>query len=356
MTCHLKEIRKRYRFKPYFNYEDAKSLFNHAGLIKSVRNDRLHSLIKGVTDLLMPREQGEEDILWNGLYFPTRKNGKLVLIPASVRSYKQMFGLFPHGLSYFEFESGNMPINEELETMLSEIKQMMILIKQNGMGGFRGCVPYELRKGRIMGRHIFPELLPGEEKNELLSLYHDRESRISCRDGISLFDYLFTASVCYEAAFGESASGSDPLERYKRWADGRDEGMLDIEDPESKEQFAEWINTRSRGGHPFEIVFSWSEHGIHLYPPGVCSKEFILSYTNKFYMETAVKMAKGMIDKGIPFRFDQMEEAVSYMAGDTYIDVNSGGLYGFRYNHSEEMRKRYFDHIEWEPLDIPVFK
>jgi hypothetical protein len=51
----------------------------------------------------------------------------------------------------------------------------------------------------------------------------------------------------------ESLSGR---EMYARYADGRHEGLLDI-DPDSKQEFADWIDgahpRRGSGGHPWEI-------------------------------------------------------------------------------------------------------
>ena len=45
-------------------------------------------------------------------------------------------------------------------------------------------------------------------------------------------------------------------EMYERYADGRHEGLLDI-DPDSGKEFADWIDgkhpRRGRGGHPWEI-------------------------------------------------------------------------------------------------------
>jgi len=56
-----------------------------------------------------------------------------------------------------------------------------------------------------------------------------------------------------------------PLEMYKKFADGRDGGMFGIKNWESKREFLSWYKSdRGFGSYPFEIIFSWHRHGIHL--------------------------------------------------------------------------------------------
>ncbi len=72
-------------------------------------------------------------------------------------------------------------------------------------------------------------------------------------------DYFSYCKIAYLAgkrkgeAVDESLSGR---EMYKRYADGRDEGLLDI-DETSEQEFADWIDgthpKRRGGGHPWEI-------------------------------------------------------------------------------------------------------
>jgi hypothetical protein len=63
----------------------------------------------------------------------------------------------------------------------------------------------------------------------------------------------YMAGTRKEEVVDESLSGR---EMYKRYADGRHEGLLDI-DPASEQEFADWIDgrhpKRGRGGHPWEI-------------------------------------------------------------------------------------------------------
>jgi hypothetical protein len=61
------------------------------------------------------------------------------------------------------------------------------------------------------------------------------------------------AAARKEDKVDKSLSG---LEMYKKYADGRHEGLLEI-DPNSAQEFSDWIDgkhpRRSTGGHPWEI-------------------------------------------------------------------------------------------------------
>ena len=72
-------------------------------------------------------------------------------------------------------------------------------------------------------------------------------------------DYFKYCKIAYIAGKrrGETVDDSlSGLEMYKRYADGRHEGLLDI-DPSSEKEFADWIDgthpKREGGGHPWEI-------------------------------------------------------------------------------------------------------
>jgi len=72
-------------------------------------------------------------------------------------------------------------------------------------------------------------------------------------------DYFRYCKIAYIAGKRKDDTIDDSLsgrEMYKRFADGRHEGLLDI-DPSSEQEFADWIDgkhpKRGFGGHPWEI-------------------------------------------------------------------------------------------------------
>lgn len=56
-----------------------------------------------------------------------------------------------------------------------------------------------------------------------------------------------------------------PIEQYKKYADGRDDGLSEI-NPESPEAFDYWLHSRSRrGGHPWEVCRGGNSTHVSLY-------------------------------------------------------------------------------------------
>lgn len=101
------------------------------------------------------------------------------------------------------------------------------------------------------------------------------------RETMTANDFFEYCRIAYVAAkrkdetVDESLSGRD---MYARYADGRHEGLLDI-DPESEEEFADWIDhkhpKRGGGGHPWEIKRGGNTTHIDLavYRPSPYRKE-----------------------------------------------------------------------------------
>ena len=76
---------------------------------------------------------------------------------------------------------------------------------------------------------------------------------------MTVSDYFKYCKIAYVAGKDKEEECDDSLsgrEMYKRYADGRHDGLLDI-DPDSGEEFAAWIDgahpKRTKGGHPWEI-------------------------------------------------------------------------------------------------------
>ena len=72
-------------------------------------------------------------------------------------------------------------------------------------------------------------------------------------------------------------SGLSPKEQYKKYADGRDEGLGEI-DPDSPAAFAEWYVGR-RGGHPWEVCRGGNSTHVSLY--------VVKDQSDGYYLEVA---------------------------------------------------------------------
>ncbi len=173
---------------------------------------------------------------------------------------------------------------------------------------------------------------------------------------ISLNEYLNVAAICYKAAYQEKTENLSDLEMYKKWADGRDGRMLSIDDWNSKDSFEKWYHSGEHiGSHPFEIVFSWHKHGIHLYPPdnSPCYK---LRVTNFAYAWDFLKMIDALIEMHIPFETEKLDILLDFLAGDTYFTVNGRDEHDFIYRPSKRYKQKYFLHIEWDEIKVVKWK
>jgi len=132
-------------------------------------------------------------------------------------------------------------------------------------------LPIEYRKGVIAKQLVYPHLPELFEwrkhlEDHTLQKFLDftKEGAFANEsNGITTkmsaqkyFDYCkiaYTVSAQYDTSLDTSLSGR---EMYRRYADGRHEGLLDI-DEQSEQEFADWLNERhpkrKKGGHPWEI-------------------------------------------------------------------------------------------------------
>ena len=73
------------------------------------------------------------------------------------------------------------------------------------------------------------------------------------------------------------------------------------------------------GGHPFEILYSPSGHGIHLLPPTPDNRCFALKLTDYVLAKPFVEMVKSLIVSGTPLKALNLENILDYMCGDSFL-------------------------------------
>jgi hypothetical protein len=106
----------------------------------------------------------------------------------------------------------------------------------------------------------------------------------------------------------ESLSGR---QMYEHYADGRDEGLLEI-DENSKEEFADWIDgrhpKRTRGGHPWEIKRGGNTTHIDLSVsrPRYDGKGFIIGLRGRSFnrLKETICMFLSIHEAGLPITID----------------------------------------------------
>ncbi len=323
---------------------------------RQIENTEIYNLTKRLADGALPSYQDEFDKRWESFYLPVRRKGKLIALPFGILEYKKEFFVHFHLLGRLQIKSGRKKEEEFYKHIFSEALRFMPAIKADGKV-LEKLVPYDFRTGKIKGLYLMEKVLSKSNKEKMLKDYAEYvEINQEVRE-ISFNEYLKAASICYSAAFKKEAKSLFPLEMYKRWADKRDGGMLSIKDWNDKKEFMDWLQSGVHGGsHPFEIVFSWHRHGIHLYPPSSYQPYYSLRVTNYAYALQFVKMAKALVKEKIPFRADELKNVLDYLAGETYFTVNSYEEHNFWYIPSREYKKKFFRHIEWDIIKIPEWK
>ena len=347
------------KVNPRIHHYELDVYFQGFGSTAQFKNTELHHLIKNLVSQVMPSQKDRFDTRWFCFYLPVKRSGKDICIPMSVVKYKNIFSMFLFEAGYFEVSQGKEAIDPFYKKGGKEAMRFLSLIKQTNGEIVRKLVPYDYRIGKIKGRYIMEEIMSQKEKKSILSRYsrHITNQR-RAEKGCSLNEYLDTAAICYRAAYPSKIKGKSPRDMYNRFADGRHGGMLDIKNKNSKRGFMQWYNGSSwMGAHPFEIVFSWHEHGIHLYPPSKHNGwRYGLRVTNYAYAEDFIKMVKALVKHNVPFTAPGLEDVLDYLTGETYFSVNKYDKLTFNYIPSKEYKEKYFKYIEWEDLEIPRFK
>jgi hypothetical protein len=137
---------------------------------------------------------------------------------------KRFFLSFPR--SQIEVDKG-MEKNEFYFGLIKQTLRFSRILKKDP-NIITKALPYDIRTGRVLGKYVLEKLLPAGKKKTILRLYRKHVERGEKLQGISLNDYLNTAAICYRAAFGSKTKGLTAEKMYRKWADGRDCGMLNI--------------------------------------------------------------------------------------------------------------------------------
>ena len=319
---------------------------------RQVENDKVYTLIENLTNLAYPTVEDHVDKRWEYFYLPIKRNRKTIVIPIWIMEYNKEFFVIIQSFGSLHIKKGDKETEKFFSKIVEETLRFTPIIKKDEKI-LQKLIPYDIRTGKIKGYYILEDLLPQDRKKTILESYEKHiEAKLEIKE-ISLNQYLEVATICYKAAYQEKTENLSPLEMYKKWSDGRDGGMLSIKDWDSKTEFSQWHNSGQHiGSHPFEIVFSMHEHGIHLYPPYDSYHHYGLRVTNYSYAEDFLKLVCALIKKQVPFEVGKLEDVLDFLAGDTYFTVNKMEEHHFMYLPSREYKQKYFPHIEWDEIKI----
>ncbi len=343
-------------FKPKVHSDDIEYYLNESSE-RQVENDKVYILVENLTNLAYPTYEDQFDKRWEYFYIPIKRNRKTIAVPVWIMEYNKEFFVTIQSFGRLNIKNGDKETEKFYQDVFTETLRFIPILKKDERI-LEKIIPYDIRTGKIKGRYVLDELLPRDRKKKILESYEKHiQENIQIKE-ISLNEYLNVATICYNAAYQKEAENLSNLEMYKKWADGRHGGMLFIKDWDSKKEFLQWYHSGEHAGsHPFEIVFSWHRHGIHLYPPSDSSPYYNLRVTNYAYAWDFIKMLIQSIEMQIPFKADNLENVLDFLAGDTYFFVNKReDDHDFKYIPSSEYKQKYFPYIEWDEIKVVKWK
>ena len=339
------------KYKTKINYYELEYYLKREGIV--INNDSLWFLAKKLVNQAYPTYKDKFDRKWDCFYLPVKREGKLISLHFWIMEYERKFYIFLGREDRFDVKKGKNKIEGIYKTILLEALRFWKKYKKNKIL-IEKTLPYDVRTGKIIGKYLLSKIMSKEERLKLERDYMKNQKKKEIGKQISLNDYLNVAAICYKAAYRKECKNLSPIKMYKKWADGRDNGLLNIRNKDSKKEFAEWLKTEAYGGgHPFEIVFSWINHGIHLYPPSESEPRFSIRVTNYGYVIKFIDMIKALIKKKILFVAPNLLEVLNYLSGNTYFRVNEHSEHSFYYIPSRKYKKKFFKHIEWDDITIP---
>ena len=172
--------------------------------------------------------------------------------------------------------------------------------------------------------------------------------------------YLRLCSLCFTIR-GEDVSGMSLKDQYKRFSDGRDGGMLDI-DPDDPEAFKEF---EPFDGHAWEIRAGHGWSRMHLYP--VHDEDgWYLALRGSFDRTDFIHIALEFHDRGLPLEVYGAKDVLRALKGEDYIGIVPRGDWPFyaqdRFSEhdviecitfKDELYEKLKDKIEW--YDVNTF-
>lgn len=222
-------------------------------------------------------------------------------------------------------------ISEYANALLEAVEACCEKIKNNTyMTDINENLPPQYKTGTIIRRDlwdVFPEL-----RDNFFSKISDAEIK-EFKDSVSVqkskFDYdsvsrvkTFTAQEFFDlCALGYKANNYKNTdltskEQYYKNADGRDDGLRDI-DPNSSEEFQDWYSNKRGGGHPWEVCRGGNDTHVSLYVVRD-KKGYFLSVAGRNRTIEAVKFYLAVKHAGYPVfmhdakqlvkRFEQTEK------------------------------------------------
>ena len=160
---------------------------------------------------------------------------------------------------------------------------------------------------------------------------------------------------------GYEIEGRSDKELYLKYADGRDEGLRDI-DENNPSEFENWYTNREHcGGHPWEILRGHSFYRVNVYPEKDENGYYIYINGRTILRKIEIALIFNVFRKNnIPIVIDDYEILTEAFKGNDYLGIVPSFVlplmchgYYKKYKPEEFLHlevKGIMDYIKWEPL------
>ncbi|MBI5245468.1 MAG: hypothetical protein HY922_17525 [Elusimicrobia bacterium] len=197
-------------------------------------------------------------------------------------------------------------------------------------------IPLRCRRGVIQRRNVrllIPQWMPiaselsRNETKEILEIL--RKAPPEPLRSMTLkrfFEYCREAYQANPATFRKLGyrSSLSGKEYYRRYADGRDEGLLEL-DPESSKAFERWYRCRPQGGHPWEIYRGGNSTHIDMYvsKPALRPEgwEVHLRASSSTRLVETCRIALALTKAGLPVHMDDAESYINRILDQDWVGI-----------------------------------
>ena len=135
-------------------------------------------------------------------------------------------------------------------------------------------------------------------------------------------DYFRYCEICYDANdYFKDSKALPSREKYRKMADGRDEGLLEVQG-DSQQAFETWHRERTRIGHPWEICRGGNETHISLMVHrGNNGWKLYLAGSSRVRAIETAKMAIALFEHNVPFILIDAEPMLQMLKGEDLVGI-----------------------------------
>lgn len=182
-----------------------------------------------------------------------------------------------------------------------------------------GVVPHSVVRSSLTDIFRLDEALGKAKTKKFIrlveegSIHRTKHTTIESMTASDYFDYCRIAYLAGKRKDDHIDENMTGREMYTRYADGRDEGLLEIS-PDSPTEFADWIDgkhpKRERGGHPWEIKRGGNTTHIDLsVSRSSYDRSFIVSLSgaSSTRLKETICMFLGIHQAGLPITISDPE-------------------------------------------------